>query len=633
MRPMRCTRLSLTRAIVAMGPLVFGFVVGVPRTALGQRITQATRPAPVWQLPKPFTLARFVPADVCLYVHLVRNPERDPLRARYQQFWQYLWAAKPADAFKGMLSASIAPEGRATFEQAWQRVTDRFGAIDWDALTRDEVVVLGRMKGLTPELMIMFRVPPDATARHGKALRSLVEAAAALDGDLQVIPLDVQGAQTVILASGQYPSCVQVGWRNGLVVLCYGPRPPELMHDVLAWSAGAATGRRLVDGVRLKDVLAGLPKPEDDLAFVDVQLAVRQVLGTDATVTRAGRTDPEGMIRRLVGLLDVYDHWVSVGWTVGRRQLHVSQTVLAADASGKPLHAVVARQPRFKRFDRFVPDTASGFRLWSGVDLAALHDVVLEVLRRGAADPDQFTTDWQALQKDLGLSFREDLFEWLDGRAMLVSVPMTADPGSGSDPVLLLGVREGAQAGAKVARLVDWLRGVLTQGERPPPLESATVGGAPFKRLVLQSDPPATGLVFGVAHGWLIISTSSSAVERCLDTARGKADSICSNPRFKVDGLRHSGEVASASFVTLDQLGHELSRWFGLLALAEQVLPDASRPQVLRSVLALLDRLSLPVQKLDFYASSASVTTFDGRTWQTRRATTYQRALFEPEAP
>ncbi len=624
-----------TGAMMALALVVVG--VGGALSKPVEASERARAPSAAGQLPSKFALARAVPADVCLYVHWVDNPEREVVRRAWKRFCKEAWAAKPHEPLKQLILPSVRPENRRAFEQGWRNAVSRFAEIDWASLTRNEVVLLGRMNGLTPELMLMFRDSAEKVEANAKALQGVLEALAETSEDVQVIPLDIYDAKTAILASAESKVCLQMARRGNVIALCYGPRPPDLMDDALSMLAGKSSHPGLTSSARFKQAMAPLPAPEDDLAFVDVQLAVKQVAAQESrpAAQPAERSQDGGRnraIRGLVQLLNVYDAWASVGWTEGRRQYHQSVTALAADAKRKDLFPAVAVQRLFGRFDRYVPVEANAYRLWGGVAPSSLYDAVLAVVKEAADDPDQFTAEWLGLQEALGVSFRQDLLEWLEGRAIIVSLPDPQQPEGGSHVTLMLGVRDAARAEAKVAQLVEALCRVSSGWERPLTSPSAVVaagdsrggaGPAKFYSLASAGDAPTMRLVCGVADHWLILSSSPVAVSRCLATGRGEHPSIRANPRFKNEGLVPTGGVASASYVELNHLGSDLKRLISLLAGLRERLPDGPETKMIPALLSLLDRLGASVSKLDFFASKSSMTTFDGRRWTTKSVTTY----------
>ncbi|MBN1346635.1 MAG: hypothetical protein JXQ73_28350 [Phycisphaerae bacterium] len=618
--------------------LVALLVVGSPpgslqsqaRAESPERIKPASSP---WQPPGAFSLARVVPADACLYVHWTHNPERDALRPHYKTLWREVWTARPHDLLKESLATSVPPDRRQAFEQGWQRALERLDAVDWDALTKREVVLVARMKGLAPQILLLLDAAESA-AKNAAALRETIEALAEADEDLQSIGLDMYDAKTLILTSVKADTCLQMAHRGNVIALCYGSRPPDLMDDVLGLLSGNTNRPRLIDSPRFAKIMQDLPRPEDDLAFIDVGLAVRQSLRTqtkpDAATpspTSGSSVASERVIRRLMQLLDVYDYSASVGWTEGHRQHH--KTVTAAAIAKQPtLAPALCKQKPFDRFDRFVPAGANAFWLWPGANPAALYDAVLTYLKAEADDPDAFMAEWKNIEKQIGLSVRDDLLEWLDGRGMLVGVPSKTEGSSESDLVLILGLADAKRADAKLDRLAEWLQAKTADWTPPVSIKPDALkgaGDAKFRRVTLGESATATMLVFGIVEQWLLISTSPAAVADCLATARGKAQSITQSKRFQTEGLLPEGKIAGASYLELDRLDRDVSRWLGLLGLVRQYLPDEPQTRTVRSVLALIDRMSVPARKLDFCASRASVTHFDGNKWSTDCVTTYKK--------
>jgi hypothetical protein len=132
----------------------------------------------------------------------------------------------------------------------------------------------------------------------------------------------------------------------------------------------------------------------------------------------------------------------------------------------------------------------------------------------------------------------------------------------------------------------------------------------------------------GIANDWLIVGSSESGVNKCLDTAAGKCKTVADNPRFKAEGITPQGPVVSASFTDLSTWGADVAGVLALLGVAGGFIPSepgAEAPiETVRAVFAALGRLVPVFQTIDFYSSTSKVTTFDGTTWKTEMVVTYK---------
>ncbi len=70
------------------------------------------------ELPKQFTLGRYVPRDVWLYFHGVHNSERDWLDAQWGEVFDALSRSGIDRDIKSLVLASARPEYRAYIESA-----------------------------------------------------------------------------------------------------------------------------------------------------------------------------------------------------------------------------------------------------------------------------------------------------------------------------------------------------------------------------------------------------------------------------------------------------------------------------------------------------------------------------------
>jgi hypothetical protein len=131
--------------------------------------------------------------------------------------------------------------------------------------------------------------------------------------------------------------------------------------------------------------------------------------------------------------------------------------------------------------------------------------------------------------------------------------------------------------------------------------------------------------VWGCAEGYLILGSSAKAVNLSLKTAAGDHADITKNNRWAAEAIRpKSARVDSISFTDETNFAAELQAAIGGISWHGHDGHDGygeapPRSQYLPDHLPASSPSFGPVAgKLDFYQSSATVTTFDGRRWLTK---------------
>ena len=133
-------------------------------------------------------------------------------------------------------------------------------------------------------------------------------------------------------------------------------------------------------------------------------------------------------------------------------------------------------------------------------------------------------------------------------------------------------------------------------------------------------------LVLGVADGYVILGSSEEAAALCLATGAGEHPNVTTNERVMSEALVPKGAFRDVSFKDLRQRGAKIAGVLqgiqmvaGMAAMA--IPPELQAP--VTKLLGILAKLTPAAEKIDFYKSSASYTTFDGQVWHTYQATNY----------
>jgi hypothetical protein len=136
--------------------------------------------------------------------------------------------------------------------------------------------------------------------------------------------------------------------------------------------------------------------------------------------------------------------------------------------------------------------------------------------------------------------------------------------------------------------------------------------------------------VFGVKEGQLFIGSGPEIVSTALEVGAGKHDSFAKNERFVQEGLPLGQNVTSFSFEDLTRWGEELGQAFAMAGLAQMMMPpEAQKNPAIVTIMSIVNKVGRVVRTLDFYRSSCSVSTFDGKITTIKSVTNYQ----EPPKP
>jgi hypothetical protein len=147
-----------------------------------------------------------------------------------------------------------------------------------------------------------------------------------------------------------------------------------------------------------------------------------------------------------------------------------------------------------------------------------------------------------------------------------------------------------------------------------------------FRRLGFAMAPMLAPVV-GVADGHVIIGSSEEVVALCLATGAGEHPNVTKNELIMSEALVPPGPFTGVAFDNKRAFGAELAGALAGIQMAAGMAAMAPLPPeahgALTKGLTILGKLTPAVEKINFYKSAASYTTFDGQTWYTRKATHY----------
>lgn len=619
-----------------------------------------------------FELPSAVPDDVFLCVAERPNPEREFLNAYWGEVWEAFQDSGVCEEAMDTITLLLDEEQQAEVERLMDRAHTLIEGVDWEALGGRELVFAERMPAefsghavFMPEMVLLLRGEAEGAASNYEGLAAILDALAGevngMTGETILRVDRTEGAAArlsslVVAAAPELQLSLDVALRGDVIVIGMGQ---TLMGETLSLLAGEEACRPMSADPRYIAALASLPPAEDVVSFFDMQSLLSGVqvivdhliehevhIGApddvqDEESAEAYRAEWLAKIRRIVGrLMDVpgmVDYVVSVEYTDGHSTFSESRAVLMGDARSKPFFGVIAGRPGMTGFDRFLPAETTSFAVGSGIDLSALYQFLEDSVRVVGPEGEHLLAQWEGLQEEWGIDVAQDVFGWIEGQ----TVSVTLGRGMAAKWVGMVSVDDEALAREKVGAGIAALEGLAEELGSSNPMMGMLVPRTSdlgddrlegFQRLMLASNP----MVWGVADGNLIFGTDADSVVLCLQTAAGEHPSIRENAELMSAALLPEGSFSSVVFADRRDLGQEISTVLRAVAMGgmflPMVIPDEDVRDVAVSVIQMIGKLAPVAAKIDFYESTSSYTTFDGKAWHTRSVTHYRAPVEQPSS-
>jgi hypothetical protein len=332
------------------------------------------------------------------------------------------------------------------------------------------------------------------------------------------------------------------------------------------------------------------------------------------------------LIGKVFDELCFIEYIAEVEWTDGQRTYKESVTALKPDAKERPLVQAFVSTGDLADFARFIPKECETFSCSAGVNWTRLYRRVRDFVSENVPNGEQIIADFDSMQaEEWEFDIEKDGLSLFKGGFTTLHV--------GSDWAVLLEVTDEKKAGSQIDRWVELLKERMG-AEAGLVITPLKIGeGAAFHQATHPMLMMMGGMapVWGCAENHLIVASSSKVVEKVLATARGKHANVTRSERFQKEGLAvPASQVRSVSFEDQSKRAEELQGLIGGLSMglgfAMMGMQDA--PPQIRTIFGalpgLLAKLGPVAAKMDFFRSSASQTTFDGKVWRTREVQNYQ---------
>jgi len=420
------------------------------------------------------------------------------------------------------------------------------------------------------------------------------------------------------------------------------PTDPLFMYNLACFEALAGNKDKALNWLE-KSVEAGFYSPGKIASDSDL-ISLREDPRYAAAVAKASAKAAElgggegggsevqiakSLVDRGLGLLGMIDYSIDVRYTDGHATFAESRTFLSPDADKNPFYNVFAKRPPQTDFDRYLPAEATSFAVTSGIDLTALYDYAEETARSVGPEGAGLLAEWEQMQQTMGFNLRKDLLSWIHGD----SVSVTLDLPSGEQWVWMLKVTDEAAAREKLTAGLDFVAKKLPE---------LTAGNPMMAMLALRTSPCANEalpgfsnvffgmspipMVCGVKDGYLILAGSDAAVVTCFDTAAGKHPNIRKNERVMAEALIPNGPFDSISLTDMRKLGEQIAGVLGVVSMVGGMATMAMPPEVqpiVAKIMGMVAKLGPVATKLNFYKSTATSSTFDGKVWHVKTVTNY----------
>lgn len=592
-------------------------------------------------LPASFTLGKYVPGDWWMYIHFAHNPERAWLEKEWAEVWDELAKSGVDKDLLNLVTGLLSDEDRSKTEATIKKSRELLSGVDWNALFDREVVISERIGPPLPHYALMTRGAEGSGEKNAKGLAAILEYLVSFSDKVKLEQEKLDDIETwtvrVQVEDFKYsPILFRRGDIIGLVT------SKSAFDEIAALMKGAADKTAVVNTSRFKEALKQVKAPEDAILYFDARLLMKDMESfMDYGFAKAGKDEGEraglSIVKKGLGMLDVFDYQIVSVEMNGHQELTHTAGKWQADKLDSPMAKICRGHKAFDRFDKYVPESATGFSMDTMIDWGLLYKTVIDFVEKNIPEGAQGVAEFKGQMASVGFDIERDVFSWLSGEVMSVQMPpAVVTPMGGGDFVAMVRVKDAKIAAEKVGGAINWIKAMLEKEAQqtllynvnPSGLEGFTEVTHPMFAMFLRP-------VWGVRDEWLMIGSSSDAIRKCLDVASGKSPSILKNERFQKEGLTPKGPVTAASFADTSGTAQELGQALGMASMVGGMMvagipgdpndPDTKKgKEVVQKAFSILMKLSPVVAKLDFYSSEASITTCDGAYSRTEKVVTYK---------
>ncbi len=606
-------------------------------------------------LPAAFTLGKCVPADSWMYVHVVTNPERAWLEARWSEIFADLKKTGVDQDLVKLFMSLLGDSERAAAQATMNKVLTLIQGVNWSDLADKEFVFAERPSDsmLGFDYIVIVQGKAGSGEANARGLVGILKEAATASGstlnqakvhDAEVWEFAHEKLTQIGLSIALFRHQDTIGFLTG----------KKTLDDVVGMLTGKSQAKSLMTAPRFQEALSLVESPADSIGFFDWKMfagSLRTMFKNiekkanqskpEAAAANAGKAEGMAIVMKVLDRVDVFDYSVSSAATKGMREMRWDAVRLQSGKEGTPLAKAILNRKPFDKFDQFIPAEATGFSLSGAMDFEMLYDMVIDFVEKEVPGGKDGVAQWKGMLASVGFDPKADLFAWWSGEMASIEMPpAVVTPMGGSDGVFMVRVKNTELARTKLNSFVDMIKARMQGEGQTLMISPAKVDAEGFREITHPSLAMFLKPVIGVHGDWMMIGTSSTALQKCFDVATGKAPSVIKNARFSEEGLVPKGPVRSASFADTSKTGQELASALGMVGMfgpmivggmPDKTAEEKQQKQVIESGMRILVKLAPVLQKLDFYSSESSMGTYDGKlTLKTDSVVTYKKGKEGP---
>jgi len=250
------------------------------------------------------------------------------------------------------------------------------------------------------------------------------------------------------------------------------------------------------------------------------------------------------------------------------------------------------------------------------------------------------------IQEDSGFDLRRDVLSWIDGETISVDFELDGKPAW----VTRMAVTDEAMASEKMGMVLSMIPGMIEMAaEEQPMIQMLGISVNPVRDERFEGFSEVNiamagqSMLCGVRDGAMIMASSGDAIQHCQSLAAEGARNITSNERLVATALlpgEGDGAVSAASYTDHSGTAAELADGLqGIAMMGGMVTMAIEEPEakaMVTEALRMVGKLGPVIRAMDFFQSSSSLATFDGRAWHTRSVTHYagpKKTAAEAPAP
>lgn len=599
-----------------------------------------------------FSLVDAVPSDAFITVSARTNPERQFLNEYWEEVFKAFHESGILTDVWDLIMGFVDDEDLDAVEDLAERFGDLCGKVKFNDLFEKEFLYAARFETSLPGIPMLYEGvivgrsdKKKARANYDAITAVLYEVARLIDaeneGSVSVTENKEHGATIAMLGIPEAPGIgFGVAVREDVVVISLVGE--AIMDNTLALLDGTSKAKRLKDSKRFQSAFSKLPAAEDTIVFFDLS----GMLGTmqsmfDGIKKASVHSEPEkgngetekarvfNTVCKLMDDISIFDYIATVEWTDGYRVYSDTIIPVKDGATASPLYDVFTSGKPLKRFEKYIPKEAESFTVSAGIDLNELYTYLISFVDKQVPGGSEFIEQFAELQEEWELDIGKDVLGLIDG----ASASFTID----KDFVFMIKVTDEKKVEKQLDRLIEFANGLFG------PEQSLITSTVPLgkERKIRQISHPmmmmagiVTPPVIGCVDGYLMVGSSAKTVKTCLNTADDKHPNITKNKRWQKEAVIPDESIHSISFTDetkfaqqMQELIGGLSMGFGMVGMMGMMGGDMppEAQAIFSEIPTILAKLGPVAGKLNFYQSSASYETFDGKMWCAHQVQNYKK--------